>query len=167
MLAAVSSHADPNPVPDYKGAIGVTKDGDVQGVDVPVPQASFTETRYFAGSEINHAYVRKLNSLIGAVNGAPFNGFAAGEVRFMGAAGQRRGYGDWEIKYRFDLAANETDISIGDIETIPAKNGWDYLWTQMREEKDDASKRIVETPAYAYVERVSPQHDLADVFVTT
>ncbi|MCK4343502.1 MAG: hypothetical protein KAY37_17450 [Phycisphaerae bacterium] len=79
------------PVPHYS----------VEGVDIAVPVYHFSETHYLPDAIVSPAYRGTLFSLTGKVNGGAFKGFAAGECLFLGAAGAKRGSGDWEITFRF------------------------------------------------------------------
>jgi hypothetical protein len=56
------------------------------------------------------------------VNDSGFKGFAAGECLFLGAAGTKRGSGDWEIGYRFASSPNVTGLTVGDITGINKKD---------------------------------------------
>ena len=98
--------------------------------------------------------------LTGKVNDAAFKSFARGEVLFMGAAGTKEGFDDWEIEYRFAASANAINLQQGII-TIAAKEGWEYAWTLFQEEKDDTAKALVKTPVAAYVEQVYRYSDMS------
>jgi len=112
-----------------KGAIGF--DGqNVQGVDIVVPKFEWGETQYmyWVPASGEWTYMQMLMALTGRVNDAEFRGFAAGEVLFRGAHGQRTGglYNYWKIDFRFAASPNQTGITIGDIEDIE-KPGWAYM----------------------------------------
>ena len=138
--------------PDCKRAIGVTLDN-VEGVSVTVPVYQWGETHYLPASVVTEAYKDRLFRLTGTVNDVPFRNFAAGEVLFLGASGQKRGFGDWELHFSFASSRNFTDLRIGDITGIN-KRGWDYLWVRFADTVDDASKTLVKIPVGVYVERV-------------
>ena len=144
--------------PDFKGAIGVTHDS-VEGTDITVPVYSFTETHYLPIAAVTGSYKAALFLLTGRVNAAPFKGFAAGEVLFLGASGSRRGTDpddDWEITFRFAASPNETGLSVGSITGIN-KKGWEYLWVRYADAEDSGSGAIIKKPIAAYVERVYDQ----------
>jgi len=152
-LLTVSTTPAPGKVaPDFRGAIGVTKDS-IEGVDVVVPVYQFTETHVLKPELVDDAYKRLLMTTTGRFNTDNFAGFLAGEVLFLGASGTQRGNGDWEITFRFAASENATNLVVGDI-TVPSKFGWDYLWTRYEETVDGASNTIVKRPVAAYVERV-------------
>jgi hypothetical protein len=93
------------------------------------------------------------------VNNSAFKGFAAGECLFLGAAGTKRGGGDWEIGYRFASSPNVTGLTVGDITGIN-KKGWEYLWVRYADAEDAAAKALVKKPIAAYIEQVYPYGDL-------
>jgi hypothetical protein len=107
--------------PNFKGAIGVTADS-VEGVDITVPVYHFAETHYLADAVVTLAYKLTLFALTGRVNNSAFKGFAAGECLFLGAAGTKRGSGDWEVGYRFAFSPNVTGLTVGDITGINKKD---------------------------------------------
>lgn len=139
------------------GAIGF--DGEnVAGVDITVPVYQFSETHYLAPSAVTQSYKLALFSLTGTVNNAPFRGFAAGEVLFLGASGTRRGLNaddKWEIAYKFAASPNRSGLSVGSITGI-SKRGWDYLWVQYGEDVDGTAKVLIKKPVAVYVEQVYP-----------
>ena len=152
-LETLGSYAPPDKTPpDFQGAIGATGES-VEGVDVTVPVYSFSETHYVAAENVTQAYKAALFALTGRVNVAPFRGFAAGEVLFLGASGSKRGEEDWEITFRFAASPNATGITVGEITGI-SKRGWDYLWVRYQDAEDTTAKALVKRPVAAYVERV-------------
>jgi len=101
-----------------------------------------------------------LFQLTGRVNTGAFKGFNAGEVLFLGASGSRRGYGDWEITFRFAASPNVTNLTIGDITGIN-KKGWEYLWVRYADSEDTAAKALVKKPIAVYIERVYDDGNLS------
>jgi len=159
-LATVASYAVPGKqAPDFKGAIGVTADS-VEGTDITVPQFQFSETHYLAAELVTWSYVVTLASLTGRVNSAPFRGFAAGEVLFLGASGSKRGEEDWEITFRFAASPNMTGLQIGDITGID-KKGWEYLWIRYEDDVDAVANAPIKKPLAAYVEQVYQYGDFS------
>ena len=118
-----------------------------------MPVYNFSETHYIAAENVTQAYKAILFALTGRLNAAPFRGFAAGEVLFLGASGSKRGEEDWEITFRFAASPNVSGLSVGNITGI-IKRGWDYLWVRYEDVEDTAAKAIVKRPVAAYVERV-------------
>ncbi|MEP0848622.1 MAG: hypothetical protein HRF50_17590 [Phycisphaerae bacterium] len=159
-LANVQRYAPPGQTaPDFKGAIGVTADS-VEGVDITVPVYHFSETHYLPPELVTDPYKATLFALTGKVNNGLFKGLAAGECLFVGAAGAKRGGGDWEITYRFAASPNVTGLTIGDITGI-AKKGWEYLWVRYADAEDAAAKALVKKPTAVYVEKVYEEGDFS------
>lgn len=138
--------------PNFKGAIGVTADN-VEGVDIVVPVYQFSETHVLPDATVTDAYKTALMLMTGRVNSDVFRSFAVGSVLFLGAAGAKRGDGDWEITFRFAVSPNLGAITIGDITGI-SKKGWEYLWARYEDTEDAGAQSIVKRPVAAYVERV-------------
>ncbi len=173
-LATVASYpptpdGSPDPgAPDHQGAIGVSEEGEVAGVDIVVPVYRWTETHVLPSATVTSAYKGILHTLTGRVNDAPFKDLAAGEVLFEGASGSRRGGGDWEIAFRFAASPNITNMTIGSITGIN-KAGWDYLWVKHQTTTGyvaifDGSKRrktTVTRPKFVYVEQVYEKANLS------
>jgi len=151
--------------PDFGGAIGVTHDS-VEGVDITTPVYNFSETHYLAASVVTGAYKAALFNLTGKVNNASWNGFAAGEVLFLGASGSKRGDEDWEISFRFAASPNHDGLTVGDITEID-KKGWEYMWVRYADAEDAAAKAIVKKPVAVYIEKVYEEGDLSGLGIGT
>jgi hypothetical protein len=145
----------PSASAELGGAIGY--DGqNVAGVDITIPIYQFSETHYLAPGVVTQGYKLTLMALTGAVNSAPFRGFQAGEVLFMGASGTRRGVDPddrWEIAYKFAASPNQSNLAVGSITGIQ-KRGWDYLWVQYGDDVDATAKVLIKKPIAVYVEQV-------------
>lgn len=143
--------------PDYKGAIGVSKDG-VAGTDIVAPKLEFQITRNASFVTLN--YIKTLAQLTGTVNDATWFGFNAGELLFLGASGQAGSDGKVRITWKFAGSANEAEVVVSDDLTVSTgKDGWDYLWVAY--EKGTSNGAIVSKPAAAYVEMVYERSDFA------
>ncbi len=151
--------------PDFQGAIGVTDNG-VEGVDITVPVYQFSETHYLDDAVVTPAYKGTLFGLTGTVNSSGFKGLAAGECLFLGAAGSKRGVGDWEITFRFAGSPNVTGLSVGPITGIN-KKGWEYLWVRYAEVEDEGAQVLVKRPVAAYVERAYDSGNFAALGIGT
>jgi hypothetical protein len=143
--------------------IGASQDH-VEGVDIVVPVYAFSETHTFTDAQVTDAYKGTLFRLTGKTNNAAFRGCAAGECLFLGAAGSKRGTGDWEITFKFAASPNLTNIVIGAI-TVVSKKGWEYLWVRSIPKVIGSGETAVLTmmPRHAYVERVYDEGDFADL----
>jgi hypothetical protein len=158
----------PSGAADQHNMIGVTGDS-VDGVDIQIPTFTFSETHWKGLAFVDAAYKAVVAGLTGQVNNASFKGFAAGEVLFLGASGQRRGEHLWEITYRFSAQKNKTGQTIGPITNI-AKKGWEYLWVRYVEGGKEGSGALactVKKPISVYVERVYESGDFSTLDIGT
>lgn len=162
-----------SPIPDYKGAIGVTKES-VDGVDVVTRKMEFSLS--LRPTYVTLGYVQQLYRLTGTVNDNPFLGFNAGEVLFLGVSGQSQTPTDgvtpaWTLTYKFAASPTRGDpfeedpddvlvvagnpdtevVDPGRI-TVPGAYGWDYVWVSYSQKVDGG--RTILVPQNAYVETV-------------
>lgn len=155
----------PEDAPDFKGAIAVDNDGNVNGVDVTMPVLNFTETHTFESSKVTNAYKKTVASLTGSVNNAEFRGFEAGEVLFLGASGTKQSKSSkakWEITFRFAVSPNKTNLDVGGIK-VTSKKGWDYLWARYGSEESEDKRSIIKKPTSVYVEQVYPSGNFSSL----
>jgi len=160
-----------NWAPPADFAIGV--DGDsVAGVDIVVPQLTWTETYDVPSTYVTNDYIKKVAELTGTINNAAFRTFKAGEVLFLGASGSHewddeRGNGPWSLSFKFSASPN---AGTGDTATIPPieigtitgiqKRGHDYLWVYYSStlaqvsEGEPTDRAVLKTPKYVYVNKV-------------
>lgn len=136
---------------DNKQAIGVTADGEVKGCDRISPYLEYSVT--ITVGFITLTYLNLLYSLVGKVNNATFNGFAAGEVLLIGVSGQSKDTAKYTITFKFACRPNENDIDIcGDASLVVDKDGWQYLWVAYKNVEDVG--QLFMQPDAAYVERI-------------
>ena len=135
-------------------AINVGMDGEVKGCAVITGYQTYSETAYLAPKKLTVAYRKGLTRLVGCVNSTPFRGYAAGEVRFEGAAAQwvRGRKTKVKVTYRFAVSPNDSAVSIASWSI--AKYGWDYAWVKYHVGVD-ANGNAGPVPHYAVVDRVS------------
>lgn len=138
--------------PDFHGAIGVTKTA-VEGVEIPVPSFEFQITETFEIGVLTPGYIYTLFTLTGTTNDRQFNGFAPGELLFLGASANSQDAETVEITFKFSASPNVEGLTIGDITGIN-KRGWDYLWVLYEDEEDEDASALVKRPVAVYVERV-------------
>lgn len=147
--------------PDQQKAIGVDDNG-VNGVDIVVPQLSWTETYDVPHAYVTTAYIKTVASLTGTVNNATFRSFAAGEVLFVGASGSQewddeKGNGPWSLSFKFSASPNAGSgqtipaIAIGSITGIN-KKGHEYLWVRYEAAVDQST--LLKRPKHVYVNKV-------------
>lgn len=160
--------------PNQFKAIGVDDNG-VNGVDIVVPQLQWQEQYDVPNSYVTNAYGRSVASLTGTVNDAPFRGFAAGEVLFLGCSGSQewddqKGRGPWSLSYRFAASPNAgpnasaPQIIIGSI-VVNEKRGHDYLWVRYETASDNNS--LIKRPKYVYVNKVYRDGDFSQLGIGT
>lgn len=161
-----ATHDRTKVAPDFKQAIGVTKDG-VSGTDIIIPEFGFQVTQYIPLATITNSWINQLADIVGTVADTTFRGFDVGRVLMTSVSGSERSETDAEVTFNFGVAKNEAIIIPGleyydDVtdpmtpewtEEIP-KLGWEYLWVFYEEEKDDVAKRVRKIPKFAYVEQV-------------
>lgn len=147
-LAKVSSGAVKGATaPDNKGLVNVNADR-VDGVDIPQPNYTFSETHYFSQAAISQAYKITLGGLVGTVNNGTFRGHPAGTLLSTGVSGSVRGTDQWRLRFQWAMSPNVSNLSIGDLTGI-TKRGWDYLELHYRPKADDFNGLLVREP-YAY-----------------
>lgn len=140
--------------PDYKRAIGVTRDG-VQGTEIFVPKLEIT--RSVQRATVTIEYLKTLRRLTGRVNNDTFYTFPEGTLLYLGASGTFTVGEGWSFTHKFAYEPNETLINICDGLTVSAKAGWDYLWVAYSEEVE--ANQVAPLPLAAYVEEVYPYAD--------
>ncbi len=139
--------------PDFKGSIGVTRDG-IQGTQVPISTYAWSETHFFDRAFIDDSYRSILANCAGKMNDAVFRRFPKGDVIFDGATGSlSRRSEQWQVNYKFRRSPNATNLVIGNI-TVASKLGWDYLWVHYVEFPDITAGRLVKIAGSAHVDRV-------------
>lgn len=147
---------------DHHGAINVTKDG-VEGVDIVSRTGEFQVEVRRANVTIN--YFSTLFYLTGTVNNAPFYGFAAGEVLYMGAEARFSMNDQWQLTHKFAVNPNEQNLVVSrdnngvpQIQFVGQKDGWDLVWVEYYEVLD-GSRQL--RPESARSERVYYRRNFA------
>lgn len=158
-----------NGAPFANYAIGV--DGDsVAGVDIVVPQLSWTETYDVPSTYVTNNYIKTVAELTGTINLAAFRSFKPGEVLFLGGSGSHewddeRGNGPWSLSFKFSASpnvggANQTvpALTIGAITGVE-KRGHDYLWVRYEDSITDDT--LLKRPRHVYVNKVYRDGDFS------
>lgn len=152
---------------DFHRSIGVTREGEVQGVDIVVPASQFQIEYTQPKAVITVAYSMTVRNLTGCVNAGTFFGRAAGEVLFLGADYAQGIKSDPTCSYKFLELPNITGLTLGVLTGI-AKKGHEYLWIYFEDVPDPAAKnRPAKRPKYAYVERVYGEADFSSLGIGT
>jgi len=160
-VAHIGDYAPPGQTaPNFGGAVGVTPDGNVEGVEVPSPSGKYSEHWVLSRLWVSDAYLMTLAGMTGTVNATPFRGRNPGEVMFMGARASSRDQ-DWvEIDFEFNLSPNAFNVPVGNI-TVPFKRGWDYVWTRYVDDEDATAKVAIKTAASAHLDQVATYSNFA------
>lgn len=136
--------------PDTHGAIGITADGTVEGVQKVKAKLEFGITRTFGFITLGYLY--DLRDLVGTTNDAPFFGFETGEVLAVGASGQCKDAEKVEVALKFAASKNETGIVISSDIVAVDKGGWEYLWVSYVPIEDANTMTMI--PNVVYVDRI-------------
>ena len=138
--------------PDYKNSINVTRDG-VEGVEIGIPALKLTIRKRVPRADITIDYVKLLTDMTYTVNNAPYLGFSAGELLFIGASGSQGTHSDPEVTWNFVASANVEGMTVGDITSVD-KKGHEYLWVDFEDIEDATANFTVKQPRSCYVEQV-------------
>jgi len=149
--------------PDYGGAIGITDNG-IEGVDVTRPKLDLSLRLVLPSTYMTPAYINILYSTTGCVNNAPWKGFFAGEVLFLGVAASQKSEEQWDLDYKFAVSPNRSNFYVGPI-LVPLKRGWDYLEVLYEDKVDTTAKRGVKYPLCVFVHQVYPYADFSVLLV--
>lgn len=155
---------------NFRGAINVTSDG-VDGTDVIVPAINYTVHYVFDSNDIDDDYVREVAEIVGCQNKRRFRTWEPGELLLTRVSGQQRprDEGKTDVSFGFAASRNKKNLKIDGADgviTVPAKRGWDYLWTYREERTVDyggGKKYTHVTPVSAHVEQVYKDADFDDL----
>jgi len=156
---STDSYAQPGKTaPDFQNLIDV-QDGKPQGIDRVIPTTKLTLTYRLSRPADPLAFAALSTALTGTVNIAPFLGYAAGELLYLGGDGNFGNRSDPEIQFSWAASKNAT-ISIGSIAGI-AKAGHDYLWLIYEDEVTGmgVDRYKITKPTAVYVERIYTEED--------
>jgi hypothetical protein len=168
-LDTISTFGDD--APDFSGAIEVDEQG-AQGVDIFDGQPTFTvQARYSESTFLSNRAKWQRYANPAHVNDAEYEGYAAGEVLYLGCD-----YVDdfeydpdtdtltifYIVTFNFAVSANGIPaIAAGSLPTgvtLSSKDGWDYLWIyRERPNPESAPEEII--PLGVYYEQVYARAD--------
>lgn len=150
--------------PSSEIGAAINYDGEnVNGVDITVPRYGFSKKIKIPDSFVDESLKMAIFQDTGKVNSIEFEGFAAGEVLFLGAQGTKQITFDdiedeWEITYHFQAQKSRIDILFNQGQSdefkIDYKKGWDYIWVQYQKKEDQGQQQIVSKAIAAYVVQV-------------
>lgn len=142
-------------VPDTHQSIGLTADGEIQGVDRIAPTMEFTITKVF--NYITMAYVGDLFNLVGKTNNGTWFGFLEGELLFKGATIQSRDINKVNVTFTIEASPNLVDIPVSSAITIPFKKGWEYVWFGYK--TVESNGYVAQEPYYYKIEQIYDSED--------
>jgi hypothetical protein len=147
---------------NHKGAIGVTDEGEVQGVDVPDKTFKWTETWQLLLADYGFSYSSILGDYTGRMNSGTFRGKPAYTVLFDGAVGSQSAKDPLilEVTYHFEYSQTLSGVTVGDITGI-AKDGWNYAWVRYEQSVDASAKKLTLKPCQVDVDRVLEYFDFS------
>lgn len=137
-------------VGEYSGIIGLGKNGrfgEVKKVDTVGRNLTFNIDMTFTSGTITTSYINTLYGLTGTVNNATFQGFASGEVLFLGADASDSDVDNDSISFAFSCAPNISNGVVGNDNTgaggiTYSKLGHDFLWAEYEGEEDSLPDKV-------------------------
>lgn len=150
--------------PDFKGAINVNAEGEVEGVESIVPSLTVSVTQRYAGASLTPAYALAVSGLVGKYNDDEFLGFPAGTMQLTAGDGSLSFEipnpntdlpadpippQDRELSFEFLFSPNLMGITIGTVTGIN-KKGHQYMWTLWRDTID--AGKVFRKPRAVYVQ---------------
>lgn len=140
--------------PDYRQAIGVTKDR-VEGTDKFVPKFEFSIT--VKTYPVTLAFLRTVRSTVAKTNDLAWKGFEPGEVLYLGMTGQCEPNNFWTLTHKFAAGENLTNVPVTP-ELSMDKKAWEYLWCTYQQAVVNGI--ALQVPRAAYVEQMYYSADL-------
>jgi hypothetical protein len=160
-ISASKKQGDNREIPNHHGLIGVDKTH-VAGVDIAVPESSWTESWKWNLSLVKYEYIDRIEMLIGRVNHRKFRNKAAGEVMFMGFDHHAEGKEFRVFTYEFKFEPN-TSFRISDERdaggqliwpVLIEKEGFQYVWCEYEPVVGAAAESLPMRPRAVYVDEV-------------
>lgn len=169
LQSAATNHPDTDAARtarNFSQAIGVDpKTGEVAGVDILVPEVTWTRNVLIPVRAFTGAYAKRCELAVGKVNSAPFFGYNAREclctsitVGTVDGSGYRPGQFEFAVKRNRTLTLTisaDPELELDDVD------GWSYVWAtyEPRKKTVDGKEKDVVTPFEAYEERVYDEYD--------
>lgn len=141
----------PTAAPNMNGGIGFSG-GEFQGVEKVIPALKLNARYRWPADTVSTSYINALSAMTGTINAATWQGYAAGELLFLGASGEVVPGKPTEVDYHFAASPNDT-LTLGAISGI-VKRGHDYLWLLWEDDEDATAKRLTKSLLGAYVAKI-------------
>ena len=153
----------------HKGAIGVKHTtGECEGVDIVIPALKLTYTFRHESGVVDEAMARTLARATGKTNSAPWRGFQADELLYIGSTGSDGRNAEADVAYHFVASEHAQNLTIGQI-LVNAKKGHDYLWVGFKQVQTPIAGqpnnfRNATVPERVFLERVYDPINFASTF---
>ena len=147
-----------------------------EGTEIGEAVYQFSLNRRFDYTEVNTTLKELWLNLYGCVNSAPFRGFGAGVVRFVGFSGRSVVEYDgsvtvidgriylaaqayYDVTFNFQAKSVQTNVDYGGIicASVP---GWAHPWVDTIKVDDPNTGRTVDMPICVHIANVYPTADL-------
>jgi hypothetical protein len=161
-LGQYKRSTDPLDIPDFKNAIGVTRDNEVQGVDKVVPNCRWTISARFPHAVVTGEFLDNLDALTGTINDGYWWDQPPYSVAFLGYDTTLGPWSDPTIDFHFSVIQPRYDFDIGDIH-VDEKGGQDYLWGLFEESPQSGAGYMPAVPRAVYVEQIYYTNDFAEL----
>lgn len=155
-----------------KRAIEASYEGDVKGIDVPVPSLTLSVFKVWPRAVwrgmAGIANVKTLARCAGKTNQNPWWGFDRGELRFQSARPEKLGVLATKVTYTFEVSENRANIDMGEMGNgagvvVPLKRGHEYLGVYHKRQPVPnpvgGGEVMVPKPWIVYVSQVSEEVD--------
>ena len=117
---------------DVGVGIGVDSSGDVKGVDIYRPAMCIKVTKRFF--DVTYAMRSAIDEVLSCTNVQSWpseNGYAPGQVLFVGAHIAKQKVGVWLVEYNFLVGEKPKRVSVDILNSVPVvftPAPWDYVW---------------------------------------
>lgn len=167
LQSAATGSATPR---NFGQAIGVNPDTkEVAGVDVLVPEVTFTRNVQIPAIAFTGAYAKLCERAVGKVNSAVFFGYSIREVlctsitiSTSNGTGYRSGTFDFAVKRNSTITKV---ISADPVLELDDVEGWSYVWTTYKEQQQSVGgvNRKAVVPFEVYEEKVYDEFDFGQL----
>lgn len=126
----IDGELDPGGAIGWNGKYG--SESQIAGVDIPAAQIRESYTRRISKTKLTTAFRRKVASMVGSVNNAPYKGWNPGEVLFLGctysSSNENKKQTTVDVVYNFAIRTNEESFTCNGKTYSCQKKGHEYVW---------------------------------------
>lgn len=127
----IAAELNPGGAIGWNGKYG--SESQIAGVDIPAAQIRESYTRRISKKKLTTAVRRKVASMVGSVNNAPFKGWDPGEVLFLGCTyssnDENKKQTTVDVVYNFAISTNENSFTCNGKTYSCKKKGHEYVWS--------------------------------------